>query len=297
MPIAAPAIIGQAREVGQRDPAGRADEHARERRAAAEAAQRQAVGQPLADDEQHERAHRPAGRRPRSAAGQRSWPENSTCDEPSAGALGEQRPRGSPMRDADQRVSAAPCAGRRRAGGPGRDGGSRCRGRRRAIPIAMAHRNSATVGVPNVGMSGTASEKVPKPVRLSRPTKISEPMPAASRPGTSITPSMGPPSPATSISRNAAGQRRPEQRADRGEAAGGADHGDGLSRRVPLQQVDRQHAEPAADRDQRRLGAQHGAQRQRRERGERSMPGSSPGSVAPDALNPSAGSWPPVPGR
>ena len=61
-------------------------------------------------------------------------------------------------------------------------------------------------------------------------------------------------------------KRRPEHRADRGEAAGGADHGVACRRRVPLQQVDRQHAEPAADRDQGRLGAQHGTQAERRRR-------------------------------
>ena len=52
-------------------------------------------------------------------------------------------------------------------------------------------------------MFGTASENVPKPVHASSPTKMSEPTPAASRPGTSTTPSMGPPSPDTSIIRNA----------------------------------------------------------------------------------------------
>ena len=48
-----------------------------------------------------------------------------------------------------------------------------------------------------------ASEKVPSPVRLSRPMKISEPMPAASSPGISTRPSIGPPSPVASMSRNA----------------------------------------------------------------------------------------------
>ena len=70
-------------------------------------------------------------------------------------------------------------------------------------PIAIAQRNSAPVGLPNGGMFGTASENVPKPVQLSSPMKISEPTPAASSPGTSTTPSIGPPSPAASISRNA----------------------------------------------------------------------------------------------
>ena len=72
-----------------------------------------------------------------------------------------------------------------------------------ATPIPSAQRNSAPSGVPKGGMLGTASENVPKPVQASSPTKMSEPTPAASRPGTSTTPSKGPPSPDTSIMRNA----------------------------------------------------------------------------------------------
>ena len=75
--------------------------------------------------------------------------------------------------------------------------------------MAIAQRNSAPVGLPTDGRFGTASENVPKPVQASRPTKISEPIPAASRPGTSTTPSIGPPIPATSIIRNAAGSGDP----------------------------------------------------------------------------------------
>ena len=69
--------------------------------------------------------------------------------------------------------------------------------------MATAQTNSATVGVVNAGMSGTANENVPKPVQLSSPTKISDPTPAASRPGTSTTPMSGPPSPAASINKKA----------------------------------------------------------------------------------------------
>ena len=72
-----------------------------------------------------------------------------------------------------------------------------------AIPIPSAQRNSAPSGGPTGGMLGTASENVPKPVQASSPTKMSEPTPAASRPGTSTTPSKAPPSPDTSIIRNA----------------------------------------------------------------------------------------------
>ena len=48
-----------------------------------------------------------------------------------------------------------------------------------------------------------ASENVPSPVRLSRPTKMSAPTPEASSPGSSTRPIVGPPSPDASISRNA----------------------------------------------------------------------------------------------
>ena len=69
--------------------------------------------------------------------------------------------------------------------------------------MAMAHRNWYPSTVSNGGRSGTASEKVPQPVRLFSPMKTSEPIPAASRPGRSTTPIIGPARPATSISRKA----------------------------------------------------------------------------------------------
>jgi len=54
-----------------------------------------------------------------------------------------------------------------------------------------------------------ASENVPSPVRLSRPLKMSEPMPAASRPGSSTSSSVAPPSPDASISRKAPSSGEP----------------------------------------------------------------------------------------
>ena len=48
-----------------------------------------------------------------------------------------------------------------------------------------------------------AREKVPNPVRESSPTKMRVPTPAASRPGTRMRPSKGPPSPEASINRKA----------------------------------------------------------------------------------------------
>ena len=50
---------------------------------------------------------------------------------------------------------------------------------------------------------------------------------------------------------------RAEERADRREASCRPDHGNRLRRRVLLEQVNGEDAEPAADRDQRRLGPEH----------------------------------------
>ena len=129
-------------------------------------------------------------------------------------------------------------------------------------------RNSATVGEPTWGRPGMASENVPSPVQASRPMKISEPTPAASRPGTSTSSSMDPPSPEASISRNAPVSGRAEQGADGGEAAGRGHHRLGSGRSVPLGEPDREDAKAAAEGDQRRLGAEHHAQAQGGEGGE-----------------------------
>ena len=62
-------------------------------------------------------------------------------------------------------------------------------------------------------------------------------------------------------------KRRAEERADRCEAPGCADHGTGHLRRVALEQVNGEHSEAAADRDQRRLRAKDDAEAERGERG------------------------------
>ena len=135
-------------------------------------------------------------------------------------------------------------------------------------PNAIAQPNIASVGRSNGGSPGTASENVPNPVSSSRPRKISEPTPAASRPGTSTTPSIGPPSPAASRSRNAPmiGEPRSELIAAKLPAAAiTVAAWSGASRDG---QVHGQHAEPAPDQDQRRLRPEHDAEAQRREGGE-----------------------------
>ncbi len=72
-----------------------------------------------------------------------------------------------------------------------------------ARPKTSAHRNIAPVGCWNGGRPGMAKEKVPNPVSESSPTKISVPTPAASSPGSNTSPSMVPPRPVASMSRNA----------------------------------------------------------------------------------------------
>ena len=57
--------------------------------------------------------------------------------------------------------------------------------------------------MPKWGRWGSASENVPSPVQWPRPMKISEPMPAASSPGSITSSSAAPPIPDASISRNA----------------------------------------------------------------------------------------------
>ena len=61
----------------------------------------------------------------------------------------------------------------------------------------------AMVGSTWGGTVVSASEKSPRPVKESRPTKISAPMPDASRPGNATRLSVAPPIPAASMIRNA----------------------------------------------------------------------------------------------
>ena len=69
--------------------------------------------------------------------------------------------------------------------------------------MAIAHKNRTPVGWVKTGSPGIDRENVPSPVRSLSPTKIRVPIPAASSPGTSTSPSMAPPIPEASIKRNA----------------------------------------------------------------------------------------------
>src|SRR5829696_2930682 len=72
-----------------------------------------------------------------------------------------------------------------------------------ATPMTTAHPSEPNVGGTAGGRSGNASEKVPRPLHLSRPTNTSAPMPEASRPGSATRLRVMPPIPATSMIRNA----------------------------------------------------------------------------------------------
>ena len=165
-----------------------------------------------------------------------------------------------------------------------------------ASPMASAQPNSPTVGGPRCGRCGMASENVPSPVAESSPMKISEPMPAASSPGTSTSSSVAPPSPDASISRNAPSSGEPSSvlmAAKLPAAATTAFVRSGASR---LTSRIAQIAEPAAQRDQRCLRPEHHAQAQRGQCGQHHA-GQLGLRGAGAALNPSAGDCPPVPGR
>ena len=70
--------------------------------------------------------------------------------------------------------------------------------------MASAQPNCARSRCAAGGRFGTAKENVPYPVHAFRPRKISDPMPAPSRPGISTMVAIGPPSPEASSSKNAA---------------------------------------------------------------------------------------------
>ena len=236
-------------------PPDRADEHAGKRRTASERAERGAVGEALADDEQHERAHGPRARPVR-----RSWAARSARRRARAEAL---RLETSAKRIAKP-ATASPTTGVRRTFRRSTMGWMSNPRRlmplpstAAARPIPIAQRISATSGVENFGMSGMAIAKVPNPAHAFSPMKTSDPIPAASRPGYEDHPQHRPTDPGHLHQQEGSGDRRAQQRADRGEAPCRADHHGCHLGRVSLHQVDRQDAEPAADRDERCFRSEH----------------------------------------
>ena len=160
----------------------------------------------------------------------------------------------------------------------------------------MAHANCHPSRFEKAGMSGIARENVPNPVMLSRPTKMSAPTPAASRPGTRTTPSRGPPSPAISIRRKAPRIGEPSNVLTAAKlpaapmttlACAGASFltrwTTSTARPLPIA-MSGASGPSTTPLDKVTNEAM-------------TMPGSMSADGAPSDLNPSAGSWPPVPGR
>ena len=153
------------------------------------------------------------------------------------------------------------------------------------------------MGAPTGGRPGIASENVPSPVQASRPMKMSEPTPAASRPGTSTTCIIAPPRPEASISRNAPVRGDPSSvlmaaklpaAATTAWTRAGASRLTSRTARTPSPPP-RAISGASGPSTTPRLKVANAAS---------TMPGSSIGDGGPSpALNPSAGEWPPLPGR
>src|SRR6202034_192783 len=163
-------------------------------------------------------------------------------------------------------------------------------------PTTSAQPSSARSGAPRWGSWGSASENVPSPVQWPKPMKISDPMPAASSPGSITSSSAAPPIPDTSISRNAPIIGEPSSVLIAAKLPADATTTFALSGASRLASRTAQTPSPPP----RAISGASGPStipRHRPARAASTMPGSSLGDGAPPALNPSAGECPPVAGR
>ncbi len=163
-------------------------------------------------------------------------------------------------------------------------------------PKTSAQANIEPVGCWNGGSPGMASEKVPNPLNESSPTKMRVPTPAASNPGTRTRPSIGPPRPVASSRMNAPRMGEPNRvlmAAKLPAAAMTVAAVGGASRRA------RRTAITPRIPPMRMSGASgpRTAPRLKVAREATTTPGRSTISGVPPVWNPSAGEWPPVPGR
>ena len=165
-----------------------------------------------------------------------------------------------------------------------------------AGPITSAQPNWARSGCEYAGRFGMARENVPNPVQASSPTKISAPMPAASRPGSRATSSMAPPRPATSISRNAAGSGEPNRVAMAAKLPAEPTTASVCAGISFLEKCTASTARPLPSAIRGASGPS-AAPSDSVASAARNTPGISAAVMAPRGLNPSAGEWPPLPGR
>jgi hypothetical protein len=201
-----------------------------------------------------------------TSEGSASWPEKSISATPLSAVSA--KPIASP-------ATARPLAGSTRKGFAA---ANRCvsRARRKIANIATAmpaassidQPKSAKPGVSKGGNSSAGMEmsEVLRPVHDPMPIQTSEPIPEASRPGTSISGSRYPPIPEASIRSTAATNRRAEEEGERGEGRRHSQDFAHLGRGAP-QPLRDEETEPAADRDQGSLGSEHHPEADRGEAG------------------------------
>ena len=166
-----------------------------------------------------------------------------------------------------------------------------------ATPMATAQAIVATVGSTAGGTDVRASEKLPRPVQLSSPTKTRAPMPEANNPGRATSVSVAPPMPAASMIRNApsTGEPRSVLIAAKLPADAMIVRNIGGASLCTRCTVSAASPPPMAIRG---ASGPRTAPRLSVVSAARTTPGSSlsAGGPAP-ALNPNAGEWPPLPGR
>ena len=123
-------------------------------------------------------------------------------------------------------------------------------------------------GRSNGGNPGSANDAAPRPVSASSPTKTNVPIPAASRPGRSTSPSVAPPSPEASISRKAPRSGDPSRALIAAKLPAAATTAPTCCGHVTAGEAHRTDREARAEGDQRGLRTQHHTQAQGRERRE-----------------------------
>ena len=161
----------------------------------------------------------------------------------------------------------------------------------------MAHSRVARVGSTPGGTVVRASEKVPRPVQLSRPRKTRAPMPEASSPGRATRLSVAPAMPAASMMRNAPSSGEPSRVLTAAKLPAEAMTVSAIGVASFLTSRTVSGREAGADGDERCLGAEHRAQAQGRERRQDDA-GQVPVDRRPATdRKPRAGECPPGPGQ
>ena len=269
MPTATAGVSVEARAGASQQAGGGAEVKPGERRAAAEAGQRDAPGHALEDDQQRER---PSDQRPASSTrpGSWSWPENSTSSR-SWSVVSREGDREPGDGEPGERAAARTGAARRAAGAPAP---------RRKIahaPSAMAtasgivQRKSATSGRANVGQRERAQRVVARAQAGPRAHADGDQRADARRQQprrAGRAAAAGRSSAAASMRMTAPISGEPKMNEIAAKLARRRDDGHDLRGASLRSQAHGEDAEPGAERDERRLGPEHDAEADRRERGQ-----------------------------